>query len=88
MCIKNQAFMNAAIVCLVTLHSNGRRWIGGHSIRNPVKISRHSGEYRNMGWISTTVATTEANNTNLDVAINKKRTATDISLSYTLCYMY
>ena len=84
MCIKNQVFMNLVIIYLVTFISNGWRWICGHGIRNPVKISRHSSEYRNMGWISTTEATTEANNTNLNVAINKKRTAT-ITLFYTIC---
>ena len=52
------------------------RWIAGHSLRYPVKVSGHASEHGDMGRIGTSVPTTEAHNTYLNAAINEKRSAT------------
>ena len=61
---------------LAILFASCWRWIGGHSRRNPAKVSRYSGEHGNIVRISTAPATTEAYNTNLKFTSNKNRSAT------------
>jgi hypothetical protein len=51
-------------------------WIAGHCGGYPAKVSGHASEHGDTGRIVTSVRATEADNTDLNIAVNEKRSAT------------
>ncbi len=52
------------------------RWVAGHCGSYPAKVSRHASKHGDMGRIGTSVRATEADNTDLNIAVDEKRSAT------------